>query len=213
MTGVSMVEDGLAPDDRLQELRELQAQLAGTGESPWQPRCVARAFQTPDIEHPFVFTMQAWIDLDAAESPFLLGELPDPDLGENGIMRVYRTAFTAFGCTEERLAECNPQDLIFIGQSMIRAINRGFSMRLKMNPPKGFESASGDDGFGDWLPVMACLKAQLYFGWGEASAMPVERALALMNTHRRNEGWTPAETPYAMRAAAAAFDSPSAQLP
>jgi hypothetical protein len=37
--------------------------------------------------------------------------------------------------------------------------------------------------------------------------MQVERALAVVNAHRRNEGWTPAETPYAMRAAAtAAFD-------
>ncbi|MGA3169470.1 MAG: hypothetical protein ABSE62_00500 [Chthoniobacteraceae bacterium] len=186
-------EDGLAG------LRELQAQLAGTAQSPWQPRCVARAFRTPAASHAFVFTMQAWIDLDAVQSPFLLEELPDPDLGHEAIIRAFEEAFAAFGHTSTTPAECAPFELALLGKSMIRVIRQGFAMRLRMNPPKGMESGGGDDGFGDWLPVMACLKAQLYFGWEEALAMHVERALAVVNAHRRNEGWTPAETPYALR--------------
>jgi hypothetical protein len=180
-------------------LRELQAQLAGTAQSPWQPRCVAEAFRSPAISHAFVFTMQAWIDLDAVQSPFLLEELPDPDLGEGAIITAFEEAFAAFGHTGTTPAECAPFQLMLLGKSMIRVIRQGFAMRLRMNPPKGFESAGADDGFGDWLPVMACLKAQLYFGWDEALALQVERALAVVNAHRRNEGWTPAETPYALR--------------
>ena len=180
-------------------LRELQARLAGVSASPWQPRCVAAAFRTPDIEHPFVFTMQTWIDLDAVESPFLLGRLPSPDLEWEGIEAAYRDALAAFGREATSLEECDADAFIHIGRSLIRAINRGFAMRLRMNPPKGFESAGGDDGFGDWLPVMACLKAQLYFGWDEALVMPVKQAFGVINAHRRNEGWMPAETPYGLR--------------
>jgi hypothetical protein len=187
------------PDPDLQGLRELQAQLAGVSASPWQPRCIADAFRTPEEEQRFVFTMQTWIDLDAARSPFLLGSLPSPDLEWEEVMEEYRNAFAAFGCTEERLEKCEPEDLILIGQSMIRTIDRGFALRLRMNPPKGFESTAGDDGFGDWLPAMACLKSQMHFLWSEALAMSVEQALAVINAHRRNEGWTPAETPYALR--------------
>jgi len=185
--------------DGLDELREMQAQLGGVSASPWQPRCVARAFCSPDVDHPFVFTMQAWIDLDAAQSPFLLGELPSPDLGEEGVIEAFNAAFAAFGLEAPKLRECGVDQFIHIGNCIIRAINRGFAMRLRMHPPKGFESAGGDDGFGDWLPVMACLKAQLYFAWEEAMALPVDRAFGLINAHRRNEGWSPAETPYAMR--------------
>jgi hypothetical protein len=201
-------------DEQLKGLRELQEQLAGTARSPWQPRCVARAFRSPEaddrhqISQAFVFTMQTWIDLDAVQSPFLLEELPDPDLGHEAVISAFEEAFAAFGHTGTTPAECAPFQLVLLGKSMIRVIRQGFAMRLRMNPPKGFESSAGsDDGFGDWLPVMACLKAQLYFGWEEALAMQVERALAVVNAHRRNEGWTPAETPYALRAADAASDA------
>ncbi|HEX4085927.1 MAG TPA: hypothetical protein VHY22_13520 [Chthoniobacteraceae bacterium] len=186
-------------DDGLEDLRGLQASIAGASESPWQPRCVAEAFRSRDGEHPFVFTMQVWIDLDAVESPFLAGRLPDPEMLEyEDIRQIYDEAFTAFGCSRPK-PDCTAGQFAFFGDSMIRAVRRGFAMRLRMKPPRGFESGASDDGFGDWLPVMACLKAQLFFTWTEARMLPVEAAFGLINAHRRNEGWTPAETSYAMR--------------
>ncbi|GEM_PF-7055564 len=185
-------------------LQSLSKDLAGAEQSPWEPRCVARAFHRGLGEHAFVFTMQTWIDLDFAKSPFLQGELPtarneSPEelrrlLGE------YETAFRAFEHVSTP-AICTADELIQFGRKMIGAIERGFAMKLKMEPPEGFEAAAttSRDGFGDFLPVLACLKSQLHFSLAEALALPVKQALALIAAHRRNQNWRPAGDTYASR--------------
>ena len=176
-----------------QDLRELQAELLDVERSPWQPRCVARAFRTS--EDPLVFTMQAWLDLDAVASPFLLEEMPE----DGDYLAQYEVAFAAFGHVTTTPEACEPAELVLLGQKMIRAIVLGFSMRVKLSPPEGRKSSGADNGLGDWLPVLACLKSQLGFSLSEALALPVGQAFALIAGHRCNEGWSVAAGNYAQR--------------
>lgn len=171
----------------------MQASLVAAERSPWEPRCVARAFRV--AEDPFAFTMQAWIDLDAAASPFLLGELPEAEEA----LEQFAVAFAAFGHVATTPEACDGEELVLLGRKMVRAIKWGFAMRLRLAPPEGCKASGVDNGMGDWLPVLACLKSQLGFSMGEALALPVGQAFALVAAHRINEGWSVAGETYAQR--------------
>ena len=176
-----------------QDLKELQAELVQADQSPWEPRCVAAAFCTTDAR--FVLTMQGWIDLEAAESPFLLGNLPPAEVA----LDHFRLAFAAFGHVRTTPEDCDPEELVAIGRMMLRAISAGFSMRAEIDPPEGCKKAAGDNGLGEWLPIVACLKSQLGFSLSEALALPVAQAFALVAGHRCNEGWSVSRETYAHR--------------
>ena len=176
-----------------QDLREMQAELVAAATSPWEPSCVAMAFRTADS--PFVLTMQAWIDLEAAQSPFLLGKLPEAEEA----LAHFELAFEVFGHMESTPEACTPEELILIGRKMQRAIARGFSTRVKLAPPEGSKLAGVDNGMGEWLPLLACLKSQLGFSLAEALALRVDQAFALIAAHRINEGWQVAGETYAQR--------------
>lgn len=175
------------------DLSEMQAELVSAARSPWEPRCVARAFR--GSEEPFVFTVQAWIDLDACASPFLLGRLPEAEEA----LEQFEAAFAAFGHRATTPEACEPQELILLGWKMVRSIAAGFAMRLKLAPPEGCKAAGADNGIGDWLPIVACLKSQLGFSLAEALALTVGQAFALIAAHRVNEGWSVAGETYAQR--------------
>jgi hypothetical protein len=178
-----------------QDLRELQAELVSAEQSPWQPRCVARAFRSAAPEEPFVFTMQTWIELDAVQSPFLHGRLPE---AEDELWAKFEEAFAAFGFDGTTPEKCSGEDLVLIGRKIIRAITHGFSTKLELVPLERSRQ-SPENGLGGWLPVMACLKAQLGFLWAEAKALPVAQAYALIAAHRCNEGREVAGETYALR--------------
>ena len=176
-----------------QDLREMQAELADAARSPWEPRCVAREFRTND--DPFVFTMQAWIDLDAAASPFLQLILPE----EQNYLAQFEVAFAVFGHVATTPEACDPDELVLLGNKIIDVIARGFSMRVKLAPPEGYKAARAADGLGDWLPIAACLKSQLGFTLAETLALPVGQAFGLIAGHRCNEGWSVVGETYAQR--------------
>ena len=173
-----------------QNLRSLAADLAGAEQSAWQPRCLARAFATPEEGRP-VFTMQTWIDLDAASSPLLEGRLPET--GED-----LDAAVDAFRCGP---ADLSPDEAVGVGLMMREAIEEAFALSLPMIPPNdgdgGALSLSG--GFGDWLPIYAALVAQLGLSRADARATPVGEAFALLAADKRNRGWMPAGATYAQR--------------
>lgn len=140
--------------------------------------------------------MQVWMDLDAVQSPFLIGMLPPAETA--GVE--FELAFRAFGYAETTPENCAPEELVVLGQLMIRVIQAGFAMRLKLNPPEGFRVQKSDEnGMGDWLPVVACLKSQLHFGIAEIPLLGVGQAFALIAAHRVNEGWSVAGETYASR--------------
>ena len=177
-----------------QDLREMQAELVAATRSPWQPRCVARAFRTSEAA--FVFTVQAWIDLDSCASPFLLGQLPEAEVA----LAQFEVAFEAFGHQGTTPEACEPEELILLGQKMLLEIGRGFAMRLQLAPPEGCKLAGGsDNGLGEWLPILACLKSQIGFSLAEALSLTVGQAFALIAAHRCNEGWGVAGETYAQR--------------
>lgn len=184
----------MTPEETAQ-LRELGEELSGAAHSPWEPRAVAEAFRRDD-EEVFVLTMQAWIDLDAARSPILQGDLPEPD---GAVLEHYAAAFAAFGYTAATPGACEAEELILLGQKMIAAVREGFSMALRMTPPGGAGTSPDRGGFGTWLPLLACLKTQLGFSLTEAMSVPVKQAFALIAAHRANEGWTVAGEPYQYR--------------
>ena len=172
----------------------MQAELVSAARSPWQPRCVARAFRS--TEAAFVFTVQAWVDLDSCASPFLLGELPEAEVA----LAQFEVAFEAFGHQATTPEACEPEELILLGHKMLQAIGRGFAMRLQLAPPEGCKLAgSSENGMGDWLPIVACLKSQLGFSMAEALSLTVGQAFALVAAHRVNEGWSVAGETYVQR--------------
>lgn len=177
------------------ELRELQAEFAAAELSPWQPGCVSAVFCRPASREPFVFRMQTWIDLEAVQSPFLLGELPE---AEEAVSH-FEDAFAAFGYDKTRPEACDPDELVAVGEKIISVIKSGFAMRLRLCPPAGQRAAQGATGLGDWLQILACLKTQMGFSLSEALRLPVGQAFALVAGHRVNEGWHVAGDTYVDR--------------
>lgn len=169
-------------------LRELAAELAGAEQSAWQPRCIARAFATPG-EGELVLTMQGWIDLDRANSPLLEGRLPDSE-EELG------AAIDAFRCGPIDLAA---DEAMGLGLMMLEAIEEAFGLSLPMTQPGDGDHLSMSAGFGDWLPILAALIAQLGLSRGDALATPVGQVFALLAADKRNRGWEPSRATYAQR--------------
>lgn len=172
-----------------QDLRALSADLAAAENSPWQPRCLARAFATPgpgDV----VFTMQTWIDLDAASSPLLTGGLPETE-------EELHAAVDAFACGP---VDLSAEEAVGLTLMIREAIEEAFALSLPMTPPgDGGESLSLSGGFGDWLPIYAALIAQLGLSRAEARLTPVGEAFALLSANKRNQGWSTAGATYAQR--------------
>jgi len=173
-----------------QNLRALGADLAGAEQSPWQPRVVCRAFAR--VPGALVLTMQGWIDLEAARSPLLEGSLPDADDADGQLTR----AVDAFGLGP-LVAEPGERDLLVV--AMLDAVFAAFETRLAMRAPGPESSPLAPGGFGAWLPVLACLIAQLGMSRPDALATPVAQAFALIAAHRHNQGWHVTEATYAQR--------------
>lgn len=169
------------------ELRELQAALSAADASPWQPECIARAFASPKAGD-LVFTLQTWIDLDAARSPLLLGRTPDT-------IEELSAACDAFAVTLDATAD----QALEIAEMMLETIGHGFSARLAMQPPGEFSEEIPDEGFGDWAPVAAALIAQLGLSRTEALATPVAQAFILLAADKHNHGWRVAGERYRWR--------------
>ena len=184
----------MTPEEE-QGLRELQAELVGLSKSPWQPRCVAGAFHSGRADDPFIFTMQAWIDLDHAQSPFLELKIPEPE----AMLPALANAFRAFGQGQASTADLTPVDAMILGDKIIDSIAQGFSMIIPMQYPNHTNAAAENDGFGGWLPILAALKSQLGFALAEALLLPVGQAYGLIAAHRRNEGWKPSGETYSTR--------------
>lgn len=185
--------DTLKMDDTTKKpnLRLLPLDLAGDEQGTWQPRCVARAFATPREAVP-VFTMQTWIDLDAASSPLLEGQLPETEEDLHTLVDVLRCG----------PIDLSPKEAAGLGLMMIEAIKEAFAMSLVMTPPCGdadFRTLGLAAGFGDWLPIYSALIAQLGLSCAEAGALPVGKALALLAAHKRNRGWMPNGATYSQR--------------
>lgn len=178
-------------DNDLRDLQEFQEELLEAERSPWQPGCVSEAFFSE--QSPFVLTMQVWTDLEKMKSPFLLAQLPD---AENAIEK-FEEAFRAFGHWETKPENCDPEELILLGRMMIRSICNAFAMRLRLEPPEGCKSVTGNNGLGNFLPLLACLTSQLGLSVSDALALPVARAYALVAAHRCNEGWSVSGETYA----------------
>jgi len=172
-----------------QDLRALGAAIAKAEQSPWEPRCVCKAFAS--APGALVLTLQGWIDLDAARSPLLEGKGIDADDAEGQLT----AAVNAFGLGP-LLTE--PEDRDTLVEAMLDAVHAAFSTHLKMRCP-GESRAQAPGGFGKWLPILACLVAQLGMSRPEALATPVIQALALIAAHRSNQGWTVADLSYAQR--------------
>lgn len=178
-----------------QDLQDLQAELLGLDSSPWEPDCVCRAFATSEAL--FVLTMQGWIDLETAHSPFLLGTLPEAD--DDARLAHFVLAFEAFGHYRTTPQNCDDAELELVGLAFLRVVREAFAMRVQLAPPEKALQSTPDNGMGEWLPIIACLKSQLGFSMDEALAMPVGQAFALIAGHRVNQGWNVAGETYRLR--------------
>lgn len=176
------------------DLRALGMELAEAARSPWEPRCVAAAFSRH--AGPWVFRMQTWVDLEAVQSPFLLGEMPE---AEEALYH-FRKAFEAFGYEGTTPEECDAEGLLLLGARMVQAISNGFAMRVPVAPAeRDMASTSSDEGLGEFLPILACLVTQMGFRLDDALQLPVGRAFALIVAHRVNQGWRVTGESYATR--------------
>lgn len=183
-----------ASDQEIAELRALGIEIATSMQSDRQPRCVVRAFARPE-ESIFVLTMQGWLDLDAIDSPILLGLAPEGD----DIPERIQAALVAFGHPPIDVQELGPESGAVFVQRMLSAVSLAFSCCLKMQEPGAALGTSPSDGFGTWLPVYTRLIADCHMSRAEARACPVVEAFALIATMLRNKGWREDGEPYAMR--------------
>jgi hypothetical protein len=181
------MSDASDMSDDLSDLRAMSADLSAAMNGPWEPRCIARAFAARDGV--MVFRMQTWIDLDAIKSPLLDLQMP-PFVEEVG------AALNAFNykITEELKAG----EARVLAQMMLDAVREAFEMICPMLPPEG-SIQHALDGFGQWLPIIACLVTQCRLSMAEARSLPVGEAFPLIAAMRRNEGWSVAGVTYAYR--------------
>ncbi len=169
---------------------------------PFEPRVIAHCFARRDHmpEARPRLTMQGWIDLEAARSPFLLEE-PSQEP-----MRDVEIALRALGWDAE-IEELRRRDwrgrrkitvprLAELTVQILAALRERHSTGIAMAPAGGgkraehdMESSLEDDGFGNWGPVMACLLSELRFSLKEALGCDVSAAFALIAAMRRNQGW------------------------
>ncbi len=170
------------------DLLSLGQDLASAMNSPFEPRCIARAFASRSKSR-CVLTMQVWIDLHDARSPVLSGSAPES-------LEDLESALSAFGFAGT--LNLTPAEAADLANEMVAAVVDAFAMSLTMQPPTQAEAAV-QDGFGAWLPLMSCLMAQCRLSYESALAMPVGRAFALIAALRRNQGWSVAGVPYALR--------------
>jgi hypothetical protein len=181
-------------DEELKDLRELGQEVAGAMQSPWEPACVAKAFASQDSRFSIagnsrlVLTMQVWMDLSAIHSPILLGELP-------GTGEELEGAAEAFGASAQDLSPAEAMDLAC---AMRRCVGEAFAMQLPMKRPGAVDDGQ-EGGFGEWLPIYACLVTEIGIPRGEARAMDVREVFALIAAMRWNQGWSVAGEPYALR--------------
>lgn len=172
-----------------QDLRALGEELAAAEQSRWEPRCVCRAFAS--VPGKLVLTMQGWIDLHAVCSPFLENRIPDGDDLEQQLS----AAVDAFGLGP---LEATPEEAYRLGMAMLDAVNEAFTTQLRMHPP-GESQPQAPGGFGNFLPILACLIAQLGMSRRDALTTPVAQAFALIASHRSNQGWLVTGSTYTQR--------------
>jgi hypothetical protein len=168
------------------ELLSLGADVSGAMRSPWEPSCVAACFGTPRTK--LRFTMQVWIDLDRARSPLLQGE-------ELKGLEQFNAALDAFGFAP--MAEATEEALI-LADGMLATIDAAFAMNVLMRNPRS-DATEAAEGFGTWLPLLACLVVECSMAPAVALTLDVGQAFALLAAHRRNEGWEVKGVSYAMR--------------
>jgi len=170
-------------------LCELSAELAGAEKSPWQPRCVCRAFAYAPGK--LVLTMQSWINLEAIRSPLLVGKRPEGDT----LQAQLSAAVDAFGIGPLEVTVEEAAELI---DTMLDAVYAAFETQIKLRAP-GASGPQQPGGCGDWLPVFSCLVAQIGMSRRDALATPVAQAFALIASHRINQGWHVVDATYAQR--------------
>lgn len=188
MSAATPEEHGIS-EEVLESLRAMSRDIAEAENNPFQPRCIAAAFA--EVPSRFVLTMQVWINLAHSRSPLLLGRVPET-IGE---LEDALTDFHYSGPTE-----LDPEEMAQAAEEMLGAVNFGFSTVLAMEPEEGKEDRStAEDGFGSWAPILAALVTQLGLAVREALSLPVAQVYVLLASHRRNQGWRPAGTHYALR--------------
>jgi hypothetical protein len=175
-------------DAQLEELCELSNASAEALQSPWEPLVVALAFSTPG-RHERHLTMQQWIDLHAIRSPYLHGERPD----ERGFFAAAEILQLNVG------SGTSAEDRAHLQNVILGACTRAFYTVQKMRAEKAQAGSYEEDGFGTWLPLYACLVAELGLTPETALALRVDRAFALIAGLRHNQGQRAVGVPYGLR--------------
>jgi hypothetical protein len=196
-------------DDEMARLRAFSAELAGAEVSPWQPRCVVRAFGLRgrgEVE----FTMARWLELEKLRSPVLQLEYPETVEAIEATLRVFGLS-AALGAEDEPEEQLAPEDSYLAMGAIIREIGESFALGLKMQP----RLAQGEtlleppqNGMGAWLTTYAALISQCHQSRREAKEWRVGEALAVLCGMRANQGWTVVDETYAQRDAAESSPNP-----
>lgn len=151
-----------------------------------EPLILMRAFCEPEPGQ-VAMTMQQWAGLEKIRSPLLVGRLPET-LGE------LERAAKVFGMSAASADDMS--EAMVLGEVLLDAVRAAFATSMPMKEPaddkepaKDHELLREPDGFGQWLPIFACLVTQCGLSEDVALRMRVDRALALIAGHRRNQGW------------------------
>jgi hypothetical protein len=186
----------------VERLRNVSRGIAGAMREPWEPKAISHAFARRDHmpEARPRLTMQGWIDLDAAESPFLVGENPQfVDL-----VFALETLGWKAELAEARGDEVTAVRAAEITEQIWMTMQESRSTVVAMSAPEQRSGLSdGDDGFGEWGPVMACLLNELHFDYITALGLDRSKAMALMACLRCNQGWKTRGDNYRLREAVA----------
>lgn len=175
----------------------------------WEPAPVAAAFDTRPIvaagwEIP-ALTFRGWLDLDRARSFLLSGE--DIGTDADALLDQVAAALDAFrarpvaghdpGASTETLllTVTPPAGIATLVAALVAQCQAAFATGIEMEPPpvpKGVTRMErrGDDGLGNWLPLVSILMVEYTMPLDRVLDLPVAQGLALLAGVRCSQGWS-----------------------
>jgi len=197
-------------EERSEELRRARAKLHRQRETPWEPEIVHRAFaldgctplapSAPWVLKPLTF--RTWLALDAAHSPLLARPYMPLPQGDEGLQHLAFAIGMLSGTVvehEDIIATLRPEAASIVADVIRLHLGEAFATELKLTQPGPPSESRPPDGMGLWLVLFARVMAELTHDEEATFAMRVDRAIALLNAKRRNEGWLVHQPTYADR--------------
>ncbi len=182
-----------------EERNVISQALAASENDPWTPTCVVAAF----LEEPGQvagldlqpLTMQGWLRLEKARSPFVSGSLPQDGEGRLQAICFALSVLTSAPVHPEYLmSRLTAEEVVAAELTISSRINAVFETSLPVRWPQNDNvPESRDHGLGWWIRVFTRLVSDLHIQPKAALETAVSQAFAMLAARNLMDGAVPKE--------------------